>query len=176
MSSPAALSVLFVCTGNVCRSPVAERLLAARLPGVTVTSRGIAALDGAGIDPPMAAQLAARGGNAEGFRAATLERVDLDVDLVLTMSRRQRLVVIEEFPQVARRIGLLGEVGRLAQAVSTEPGLPLERHIAAWSRQRPSGAAEMPDPYRRGEQAAAHAAELIDTHIEQLVALLGTRA
>jgi hypothetical protein len=43
-------AILCVCTGNVCRSPAAERLLAARLgPGVVVASAGtVAALGGPG--------------------------------------------------------------------------------------------------------------------------------
>ncbi len=34
-------SILVVCTGNICRSPIGERLLRKRLPGVKVNSAGV---------------------------------------------------------------------------------------------------------------------------------------
>mgnify|MGYP002738687724 CR=1 FL=1 len=47
--------ILTVCTGNVCRSPAAERLLEHTLnPSVTVRSAGTRALVGEPIHPPMA--------------------------------------------------------------------------------------------------------------------------
>ena len=47
-------SILVVCTGNICRSPVGERLLRSRLPDMKVDSAGIAALTGEAADPVMA--------------------------------------------------------------------------------------------------------------------------
>jgi len=45
-----AFSVLFVCVGNVCRSPLAEGLLKARLDEIQVTSAGVRALAGNAVD------------------------------------------------------------------------------------------------------------------------------
>jgi protein-tyrosine-phosphatase len=39
-------SILVVCTGNICRSPIGERLLRQQLPGKQVTSAGILGLEG----------------------------------------------------------------------------------------------------------------------------------
>ncbi|MDM7089601.1 protein tyrosine phosphatase, partial [Enterobacter asburiae] len=39
-------SILVVCTGNICRSPMGERLLRQQLPGKQVTSAGILGLEG----------------------------------------------------------------------------------------------------------------------------------
>ena len=51
-------SILAVCTGNVCRSPAVERLLASKLgPTVRVSSAGTHALVGHPISEPMAALL-----------------------------------------------------------------------------------------------------------------------
>lgn len=43
-------NVLMVCTGNICRSPYAEYVLAARAPGVGVGSAGLSALVDEGAD------------------------------------------------------------------------------------------------------------------------------
>ena len=77
-----AYEVLFVCTGNVCRSPAAERLVRrgidvavggiAGLSGVTVSSAGTWALVGEPISPPMAALIAGDGADAKGFAARQL--------------------------------------------------------------------------------------------------------
>ena len=51
-------TILTVCTGNLCRSPAAERLLASKLgPTVKVSSAGTHALVGQPISEPMAALL-----------------------------------------------------------------------------------------------------------------------
>jgi protein-tyrosine phosphatase len=43
-------SILVVCVGNICRSPVGERLLREALPQMNITSAGIGAVVGAGAD------------------------------------------------------------------------------------------------------------------------------
>jgi protein-tyrosine phosphatase len=71
------LNVLFVCFGNVCRSPLAERLLRWRLAEqlddlsehVEVTSAGVCAVVGRPMDAKAAAELARLGGGADGFVA-----------------------------------------------------------------------------------------------------------
>jgi protein-tyrosine phosphatase len=54
-------SILVVCIGNICRSPVAERVLQAALPGITVTSAGLGALVGHSADATATEVAAARG-------------------------------------------------------------------------------------------------------------------
>ena len=43
-------SILVVCTGNICRSPIGERLLRQLLPGKRITSAGIYGLEGSPAD------------------------------------------------------------------------------------------------------------------------------
>lgn len=62
-------SVLVVCTGNICRSPVGERALAALCPHLTVNSAGIGALVGKGVDKDAAAVARAHNVNVEGHAA-----------------------------------------------------------------------------------------------------------
>lgn len=68
-------TVLCVCTGNICRSPAAERLLAVALgPTVTVASAGTYAMKGDPISPPMDTFVEQAGGSAASFAARQLER------------------------------------------------------------------------------------------------------
>lgn len=163
-------SVLFVCTGNVCRSPFAELLLRDRVPGLAVASRGTYALVGSGMDEQMAAQLGRRGVASAGFRSRQLEPADLGADLVLALSERHRALILEEHPAAARRTGLLGHVPELAASLG---GAPLTRAaVAAWTRTAQPAGRGVPDPYRRPPEAAAQAARMIEGLVEQLAELL----
>ncbi len=71
-------SILFVCTGNICRSPIAERILRT-LAGtagvsVTVTSAGVGAQNGAPMHPLSVEVLDEHGYDAAGFEATTFAR------------------------------------------------------------------------------------------------------
>lgn len=121
------LLVLAVCTGNICRSPATERLLAARLgpeSGVQVRSAGTGALVGHPIHPPMATHLTAAGASVDGFVARQVTEAMLrEADLILALTRAHRAALVELAPAVVRRVFTLRELGRLAQDVGTE-GLP----------------------------------------------------
>lgn len=161
-------SVLFVCTGNVCRSPFAERLLRARVPGPAVASRGTFSLIGHAMDADMAAELAARGGDGASFRSRQLAIPDLGADLILAMGPEHLAHIRDEMPSALRRSGLLGSIGDLAAS----PGEPLTtQDVAAWTRRRHDGGA-IEDPFRRGRAAAARTADRIDALIAHLAPLL----
>ncbi|MBO9578332.1 MAG: low molecular weight phosphatase family protein [Microbacteriaceae bacterium] len=129
--SEGTFRVLVVCTGNICRSPYAERLLRSALAriaaatgdarwttDVLVTSAGTLAMVGRPIEPPMAALLD-RGGVAgavlvDPHAARQLER-DLvaDADLVLGLAREHRREVVMVLPSASRRVFALNEFARL---------------------------------------------------------------
>ncbi len=73
------MRLLFVCTGNVCRSSIAERLAGAwvrqklahspEADTVQINSAGLSAVAGRPIDPHSAAALVDLGGDPTGFRS-----------------------------------------------------------------------------------------------------------
>lgn len=167
-------SVLFVCTGNVCRSAYAEHLLRHLVPDVEVSSCGTFALVGDPMEAQMAAELRRRGPDPSAFRASALSPAVLGADLVLTMSGRQLEHVVDEHPGAARRSGLLGHVPELAAELE---GAPLTRQaVAAWSRRPHPRGLDVPDPYRRPAEEAAACADLLDELVGTLAGLLSPAA
>lgn len=95
-------SVLVVCTGNICRSPVGERALTALCPHLAVSSAGIGALVGKGVDKDAAAVATAHGVNVERHAARQITAEILAAhDLVLVMGPEHRKYIRENFPQAS---------------------------------------------------------------------------
>ncbi len=116
------MRLLFVCTGNICRSPLAERLavrwaeqaLGANAATVHIRSAGTDALDGKAMDKRSAAALVELGGDPTGFKAQTVDpRMAEDADLVLTMTRRHRRLVLGAAPRALRHTFTLPEAADL---------------------------------------------------------------
>ncbi|WP_236122967.1 arsenate reductase/protein-tyrosine-phosphatase family protein [Cellulomonas palmilytica] len=119
-TAPDPALVLAVCTGNICRSPAVERLLAARLAGtdVVVASAGTRAVVGAPVSPPMVPLVEAAGASADGFVARRLSPgIARDADLVLALTRRHRAAIVETVPALVRRTFTLLELARLLDHV-----------------------------------------------------------
>jgi protein-tyrosine phosphatase len=136
LMSQEPFSILAVCTGNVCRSPAVERLLASRLgPTVSVSSAGTHALVGHPISEPMAALLLDSGVESDAFAARLLSEPMLKrADLILAMTRAQRGLVVELWPAAVRRTFTLREFARLLNWVdpaALPSGTPAERLRAA---------------------------------------------
>jgi protein-tyrosine phosphatase len=123
-----AFHVLHVCTGNICRSPMAEHLMRAGLsvPGIEVSSAGTHGLVGERVQKHAAAVLAASGIESRGFRGRRLD-VDLvtSADLVLTATRKHRAAAVLLEPRASARAFTLREFDRLLSAVDPTD-LPLE--------------------------------------------------
>ncbi|MGY4859435.1 arsenate reductase/protein-tyrosine-phosphatase family protein [Cryobacterium sp. AP23] len=116
-----AFTVLIVCTGNICRSPVAERLLraqtAARGLPVVVHSAGTQSMVGHDMTPEAAHLAAHYGADPAGHASQQLtEQLITDADLILTATREHRSKVVSLHPRAARYTYTLNQFVRLLPA------------------------------------------------------------
>ncbi|WP_209717741.1 hypothetical protein [Marmoricola sp. OAE513] len=164
-------SVLFVCIGNVCRSPVGERLLAARLPTdrFTVSSAGVGAMVGYAMSKYAAAELVGYGGDPKGFAARQLTPDLIEgADLILTATRDLRSQVLSESPGALRRTFTILEFAALTgMNDATSPA-----EVVKWAGAHRSAAGsveqDVPDPFRRGPEMHAAAAAAIHDAVQQI--------
>ena len=86
------MRVLFVCLGNICRSPAAEGMMRALAPDLTLDSAGTGGWH-VGDPPygPMQAAAAARGLDLGGLQARQFTAADFDAfDLIVAMDRQNQ--------------------------------------------------------------------------------------
>ena len=178
--------ILLVCTGNVCRSPIAEHVLQDWLDGIRpdcfeVRSAGTRALAGSRMTQPAARKLAGlappRMFVARQLTAGLLP----DQDLILGMTRRHRSEIVRLYPGVLRRTFTLREFGRMVQCLSSgstcsqdfadPPAARWRRLVALAPAVRPETLAgderddDVVDPYGRR-------AEVYDQMLEEMMPAL----
>lgn len=170
------LTVLFVCTANICRSPAME-LIARDLAGsadIVFASAGTRARRGQPMNPDMTTTL--RAGASDGFLSRHLTAEILtSVDLVLTAEQVHRQHILDDFPQLHRQVFTLGQ---FAASIADIPDLSGRDLIAAAGRRRTPSAPEhdIADPYRRGTAAATEATGTITAMLNVIVPrLVGDR-
>lgn len=151
--------VLFVCTGNVCRSPQAAQLLQAELDlvaepwrsAVVTSSAGTRALEGSPMDEETAGISVKFGARPTDHRARQLTPAMVEeADLVLGMAREHRSEVVRAAPRSSRKAFVLIEFADLLEG--------LERASSRQLHQPPSpGAAApaLPEQLRQGVERAA---------------------
>ncbi|PQP41642.1 low molecular weight phosphatase family protein [Mycolicibacterium austroafricanum] len=161
------MRLLFVCTGNICRSPTAERLAEAygkryHVNDWTAESAGTHAVISHPIHANAALVLEQLGGSTANFAARQLTtRIASAADLILTMTRAHRDAVLELAPGKFSRTFTLAEAAHLA----TNCG-PVT--LADFSSLRASAAVlgdelDIPDPIRGGSELfAAVGAQIAD--------------
>ena len=143
--------VLFVCTGNTCRSPLAEGLMRAAVEDeVKVVSAGVSAWPGAAMSPESAELLRERGASMSGFRSRAVS-MDLvrEATVVVCMTSGHLSILREDYPEEAEKFHLAGDF-------SGEPG------------------ADVPDPIGMGPGAYAEVAESLDAMVAGLKKYLGS--
>lgn len=178
MPASTPFAIVTICTGNICRSPAMDLLLAHELatatgaggPRFAVSSAGTHAMRGWPVNPPMDSLLEAHGVRAadvRGFAARQATRDLLaDADLILTATREHREWVVDNAPSAVRRAFTLTEFSDAAARADAAGLSPAE--LVAWAAaHRPSpgivsrdratrrGYAEgdVLDPYGEGDAA-----------------------
>jgi protein-tyrosine-phosphatase len=133
-------TILFVCTGNICRSPMATGLLREKLrkEGLEgeyrVHSAGVWGLENQPPSLHAREMMTQRGIDISDHRSHDLTAEDVEgADLILTMERGQAEAISLEFPQHAHKVHLLSEMaGRYYDIRDPYGGLLVEyRQCAA---------------------------------------------
>ncbi len=157
-TDPDALRVLMVCMGNICRSPIAEGVLRAKLQRaglqrrVVVDSAGTSGLhSGESPDPRGIRKAALRGYEIGSLRARGVVDADFhNFDLILAMDGRNLTWLRERAPaNVSATIDLL---------LSRATGNDADRAVA-----------EVPDPYYGTEQGFDHVLDLVEGACDALL-------
>ncbi|MEG6522845.1 low molecular weight protein arginine phosphatase [Desulfotomaculum sp. 1211_IL3151] len=126
--------ILFVCTGNTCRSSMAEALARAMaeergLSGLTFISAGTMAWPGEKASHQAIEVLADQGIELSHHRATLLspERI-AEADLVLTMTENHRQQIVSKCPEATDKVFTLGAYAELPLDVSDPYGSSVETY------------------------------------------------
>lgn len=135
--------ILVVCIGNICRSPMGERLLQDALPECSVHSAGLGALVGQPADSHARELMAAKGSPIEAHRAQQLNAELLrQHDLILVMTQRQKQEVEAQYPSACGRVFRfchwtaqdVADPYQMARAAFEEALTLIEQGVADWQR------------------------------------------
>lgn len=170
-----AFRILTVCTANVCRSPLAEGLLRARLPteAFIVESAGVRTPPEGRADPHVV-QILNRRGIAVGRLASRqlTTAIAEQSDLVLTATREHRGAVLELHPGALRRTFTLLEFAALAAMAEADYSpAALVRAATAWRSQGPKET-DIADPIGRSDSFHEQVAEQIDEAVASIASRL----
>ena len=171
-------SVLFVCTGNICRSPTAEALARRELqryPGVPiqVSSAGSHALEGNPAASRSMLAAATRGANLERHFARELTRRRVRAaDLILCMAAEHRPFVLSYDRGAADRTFLLATFARAASQWDWLATSPAELVALAAEHGREQEGDDIDDPLGHPAEAYAACAERLDGLVVPVIAAL----
>ncbi|MBO1199175.1 low molecular weight protein arginine phosphatase [Staphylococcus simiae] len=90
------MKIIFVCTGNTCRSPLAESMAQTTIPEHQFESRGIFASNGQSVSMYVA-QIIAEHHLPKATRSQQFTIADLDADLILTMSSHHKETIKHQY-------------------------------------------------------------------------------
>lgn len=186
-------TILVVCTGNVCRSPLVERVLQRGLDerygagALTVRSAGTGALVDHPMDERAAVVLDGLGGRADDFLARRLaEPMIAGAELVLTATREHRARVVRMHPRALKRTFTVRELADIVARLDDDelPAAPdpveqvrqlvqvAVRHRGLHQPADPDDL-DVVDPFRRDDQVYEQMREQLASALPQLLRGLG---
>lgn len=105
--------ILTVCVGNICRSPLAQVLLAREFPDKTIWSAGLGALVGNPADPLIVEVALAQGLDLSAHRAQQVTGwMCQNAELILVMEQGHKAQLEQQYPLVRGKVFRLGEFGQ----------------------------------------------------------------
>jgi protein-tyrosine phosphatase len=175
----APFGVLFVCTGNICRSPTAEALARrelARYPGapIQLSSAGSHALEGNPAASRSMLAASTRGASLERHFARELTRRRVrGADLILCMAAEHRPFVLSYDRSAASRTFLLATFARVASQWDWLATSPAELVALADEHRQPEQEGDdIDDPLGQAPEAYAACAERLDGLVTPVIAAL----
>lgn len=180
--------VLFVCTGNVCRSPAAQLIFAQRAAGhdIAHASAGTFGLVDHEVDAPTALVLKEIGIDPSTHSGRRLSpAVIRGADLVLTATTEHLAAVVREVPDSFRRTFTMREFARLGADLELLDAQPtsddLRERVVDVAEQRghvdppEPGQDDIGDPFGAGPDVARACVLQIEDVVEDVVQALGLR-
>lgn len=104
------MNIYFVCTGNICRSPMAAAILSSKnLAHLTVKSAGVYAGEGESMSH-YAQMTLAQNNMSVAHRASQVNEADIEwADIILTMTARHKQLLVQGFREASSKIYTLNE-------------------------------------------------------------------
>lgn len=172
------ITVLYVCTANICRSLYADgrtRQILAGADDLVVASAGTHGFVDQPLDTDMRDQLELRGEVPQLSSQRLTAALVSSADVVLTATAAHRAFVLDEWPFAATRTFTMSQFAEALGQVGED--VPVGEVVRAAYRARgpARSSGDITDPYRRGRVVSAEVASRLDEIVSRIVPRLRGR-